>query len=163
MQGEPCPLLALSLSPLLALSVSPLPAVPPPCSVPGTAGLCCDPRLGSAAGCSFQERKEIFEQHLKGLKLIQDGSFYSQHLAELTPGFSGMMCPWAAPVPLRLQLLGAGGLTGSFGQKGLFSPFLWEIEKNCGSLTSSLVSSDEQLIHDYFQSSEICWTSRVGR
>ncbi|XP_064243321.1 paraplegin isoform X2 [Passer domesticus] len=38
---------------------------------------------------TLQERKEIFEQHLKGLKLIQDGSFYSQHLAELTPGFSG--------------------------------------------------------------------------
>jgi len=40
--------------------------------------------------CSSQERREIFEQHLKGLKLIQDASFYSQHLAELTPGFSGM-------------------------------------------------------------------------
>uniref|UniRef100_A0A8B9S7F1 SPG7 matrix AAA peptidase subunit, paraplegin n=1 Tax=Apteryx owenii TaxID=8824 RepID=A0A8B9S7F1_APTOW len=38
---------------------------------------------------TLQERREIFEQHLKGLKLIQDGSFYSQHLAELTPGFSG--------------------------------------------------------------------------
>uniref|UniRef100_A0A8C3UTM6 AAA+ ATPase domain-containing protein n=2 Tax=Catharus ustulatus TaxID=91951 RepID=A0A8C3UTM6_CATUS len=38
---------------------------------------------------TLQERKEIFEHHLKGLKLIQDGSFYSQHLAELTPGFSG--------------------------------------------------------------------------
>uniref|UniRef100_A0A8C3UUM9 Mitochondrial inner membrane m-AAA protease component paraplegin n=2 Tax=Catharus ustulatus TaxID=91951 RepID=A0A8C3UUM9_CATUS len=37
----------------------------------------------------LKERKEIFEHHLKGLKLIQDGSFYSQHLAELTPGFSG--------------------------------------------------------------------------
>uniref|UniRef100_A0A8B9PPY3 Mitochondrial inner membrane m-AAA protease component paraplegin n=1 Tax=Apteryx owenii TaxID=8824 RepID=A0A8B9PPY3_APTOW len=37
----------------------------------------------------LKERREIFEQHLKGLKLIQDGSFYSQHLAELTPGFSG--------------------------------------------------------------------------
>lgn len=38
---------------------------------------------------SLQERREIFEQHLKGLKLIQDASFYSQRLAELTPGFSG--------------------------------------------------------------------------
>uniref|UniRef100_A0A8B9SQQ3 Mitochondrial inner membrane m-AAA protease component paraplegin n=1 Tax=Anas platyrhynchos TaxID=8839 RepID=A0A8B9SQQ3_ANAPL len=37
----------------------------------------------------LKERREIFEQHLKGLKLIQDASFYSQHLAELTPGFSG--------------------------------------------------------------------------
>lgn len=43
-----------------------------------------------SALCSSQERREIFEQHLKGLKLIQDASFYSQHLAELTPGFSGM-------------------------------------------------------------------------
>uniref|UniRef100_A0A8D0F7B5 Mitochondrial inner membrane m-AAA protease component paraplegin n=1 Tax=Strix occidentalis caurina TaxID=311401 RepID=A0A8D0F7B5_STROC len=38
---------------------------------------------------TLQERREIFEQHLKGLKLIQDASFYSQRLAELTPGFSG--------------------------------------------------------------------------
>lgn len=76
--------------------------------------------MGSVAGCPLQERKEIFEHHLKGLKLIQDGSFYSQHLAELTPGFSGMMCSWAAPAPFRLELLGAGGLAGSFGQKGLF-------------------------------------------
>ncbi|NXH77746.1 SPG7 protein, partial [Hydrobates tethys] len=38
---------------------------------------------------TLQERREIFEQHLKGLKLIQEASFYSQHLAELTPGFSG--------------------------------------------------------------------------
>lgn len=40
--------------------------------------------------CSLQERREIFEQHLKALKLSQAGSFYSQRLAELTPGFSGM-------------------------------------------------------------------------
>ncbi|XP_060643888.2 mitochondrial inner membrane m-AAA protease component paraplegin isoform X1 [Anolis sagrei] len=38
---------------------------------------------------TLQERREIFEQHLKGLKLSQTGSFYSQRLAELTPGFSG--------------------------------------------------------------------------
>uniref|UniRef100_A0A670YYH3 SPG7 matrix AAA peptidase subunit, paraplegin n=1 Tax=Pseudonaja textilis TaxID=8673 RepID=A0A670YYH3_PSETE len=37
----------------------------------------------------LKERREIFEQHLKGLKLSQPGSFYSQRLAELTPGFSG--------------------------------------------------------------------------
>lgn len=43
----------------------------------------CLPRL-------WQERREIFEQHLKGLKLTQPSSFYSQRLAELTPGFSGM-------------------------------------------------------------------------
>ncbi|XP_071973538.1 mitochondrial inner membrane m-AAA protease component paraplegin [Engystomops pustulosus] len=38
---------------------------------------------------TLQERKEIFEQHLKSLKLTQPGSFYSLRLAELTPGFSG--------------------------------------------------------------------------
>ncbi|KAM7146603.1 mitochondrial inner membrane m-AAA protease component paraplegin [Macrochelys suwanniensis] len=38
---------------------------------------------------TLQERREIFEQHLKSLKLTQTGSFYSQRLAELTPGFSG--------------------------------------------------------------------------
>uniref|UniRef100_A0A8C0GCP5 Mitochondrial inner membrane m-AAA protease component paraplegin n=1 Tax=Chelonoidis abingdonii TaxID=106734 RepID=A0A8C0GCP5_CHEAB len=38
---------------------------------------------------TLQERREIFEQHLKSLKLTQAGSFYSQRLAELTPGFSG--------------------------------------------------------------------------
>lgn len=38
----------------------------------------------------FQERKEIFEQHLKILKLTQPANFYSLRLAELTPGFSGV-------------------------------------------------------------------------
>nr|DBA16920.1 TPA: hypothetical protein GDO54_002447 [Pyxicephalus adspersus] len=38
---------------------------------------------------TLQERREIFEQHLKSLKLTQPGTFYSQRLAELTPGFSG--------------------------------------------------------------------------
>ncbi|CAJ0955802.1 unnamed protein product [Ranitomeya imitator] len=38
---------------------------------------------------TLQERREIFEQHLKSLKLTQPGSFYSLRLAELTPGFSG--------------------------------------------------------------------------
>lgn len=37
----------------------------------------------------FQERKEIFEQHLKILKLSHPADFYSLRLAELTPGFSG--------------------------------------------------------------------------
>uniref|UniRef100_A0A4X1TBM0 Mitochondrial inner membrane m-AAA protease component paraplegin n=1 Tax=Sus scrofa TaxID=9823 RepID=A0A4X1TBM0_PIG len=37
----------------------------------------------------LKERREIFEQHLKSLKLTQASSFYSQRLAELTPGFSG--------------------------------------------------------------------------
>lgn len=39
---------------------------------------------------SSQERKEIFEQHLKSLKLSQPANVYSQRLAELTPGFSGV-------------------------------------------------------------------------
>uniref|UniRef100_A0A4W4GY75 Mitochondrial inner membrane m-AAA protease component paraplegin n=1 Tax=Electrophorus electricus TaxID=8005 RepID=A0A4W4GY75_ELEEL len=34
-------------------------------------------------------RKEIFEQHLKILKLSHPADYYSQRLAELTPGFSG--------------------------------------------------------------------------
>lgn len=38
---------------------------------------------------TLQERKEIFEQHLKSLKLSQPANVYSQRLAELTPGFSG--------------------------------------------------------------------------
>uniref|UniRef100_A0A8C1QN28 Mitochondrial inner membrane m-AAA protease component paraplegin n=1 Tax=Cyprinus carpio TaxID=7962 RepID=A0A8C1QN28_CYPCA len=37
----------------------------------------------------LKERKEIFEQHLKILKLTQPANFYSLRLAELTPGFSG--------------------------------------------------------------------------
>uniref|UniRef100_A0A8C8Z933 Mitochondrial inner membrane m-AAA protease component paraplegin n=1 Tax=Prolemur simus TaxID=1328070 RepID=A0A8C8Z933_PROSS len=37
----------------------------------------------------LKERREIFEQHLKSLKLTQASTFYSQRLAELTPGFSG--------------------------------------------------------------------------
>ncbi|XP_059762002.1 paraplegin isoform X3 [Balaenoptera ricei] len=38
---------------------------------------------------TLQERREIFEQHLENLKLTRASSFYSQRLAELTPGFSG--------------------------------------------------------------------------
>ncbi|XP_004471976.1 mitochondrial inner membrane m-AAA protease component paraplegin isoform X2 [Dasypus novemcinctus] len=38
---------------------------------------------------TLQERREIFEQHLQSLKLTQASGFYSQRLAELTPGFSG--------------------------------------------------------------------------
>uniref|UniRef100_S4R5A2 SPG7 matrix AAA peptidase subunit, paraplegin n=1 Tax=Petromyzon marinus TaxID=7757 RepID=S4R5A2_PETMA len=38
---------------------------------------------------TLQERREIFEQHLKSLKLAQLETHYSQRLAELTPGFSG--------------------------------------------------------------------------
>uniref|UniRef100_A0A673A6Q6 Mitochondrial inner membrane m-AAA protease component paraplegin n=1 Tax=Sphaeramia orbicularis TaxID=375764 RepID=A0A673A6Q6_9TELE len=37
----------------------------------------------------LKERKEIFEQHLKFLKLNQPANFYSLRLAELSPGFSG--------------------------------------------------------------------------
>ncbi|KAK7169713.1 hypothetical protein R3I94_000070 [Phoxinus phoxinus] len=38
---------------------------------------------------TLQERKEIFEQHLKILKLTRPADFYSLRLAEFTPGFSG--------------------------------------------------------------------------
>uniref|UniRef100_A0A3Q3DSI6 SPG7 matrix AAA peptidase subunit, paraplegin n=1 Tax=Hippocampus comes TaxID=109280 RepID=A0A3Q3DSI6_HIPCM len=38
---------------------------------------------------TLQERMEIFEQHLKILKLTQPANFYSLRLAELSPGFSG--------------------------------------------------------------------------
>uniref|UniRef100_A0A8C7R917 Mitochondrial inner membrane m-AAA protease component paraplegin n=1 Tax=Oncorhynchus mykiss TaxID=8022 RepID=A0A8C7R917_ONCMY len=37
----------------------------------------------------LKERKEIYEQHLKILKLTHPASSYSLRLAELTPGFSG--------------------------------------------------------------------------
>uniref|UniRef100_A0A8C4NWR7 Mitochondrial inner membrane m-AAA protease component paraplegin n=1 Tax=Dicentrarchus labrax TaxID=13489 RepID=A0A8C4NWR7_DICLA len=37
----------------------------------------------------LKERREIYEQHLKILKLTQPANFYSLRLAELTPGFSG--------------------------------------------------------------------------
>uniref|UniRef100_A0A8C5BK74 SPG7 matrix AAA peptidase subunit, paraplegin n=1 Tax=Gadus morhua TaxID=8049 RepID=A0A8C5BK74_GADMO len=37
----------------------------------------------------LKERKEIYEQHLKILKLTQPADVYSLRLAELTPGFSG--------------------------------------------------------------------------
>lgn len=36
------------------------------------------------------ERKQIFEQHLKGIQLEYKPTTYSQRLAFLTPGFSGM-------------------------------------------------------------------------
>uniref|UniRef100_A0A8C7G9B2 Mitochondrial inner membrane m-AAA protease component paraplegin n=1 Tax=Oncorhynchus kisutch TaxID=8019 RepID=A0A8C7G9B2_ONCKI len=38
---------------------------------------------------TLQERKEIYEQHLKILKLTHPAGSYSLRLAELTPGFSG--------------------------------------------------------------------------
>nr|XP_033797186.1 paraplegin isoform X1 [Geotrypetes seraphini] len=38
---------------------------------------------------TLQERSEIYEQHLKSLKLTQPSGAYSQRMAELTPGFSG--------------------------------------------------------------------------
>uniref|UniRef100_A0A8D1TD87 AAA+ ATPase domain-containing protein n=1 Tax=Sus scrofa TaxID=9823 RepID=A0A8D1TD87_PIG len=57
---------------------------------------------------TLQERREIFEQHLKSLKLTQASSFYSQRLAELTPGFSGRVLgaslSWeTAPPPSSLR------------------------------------------------------------
>lgn len=36
-----------------------------------------------------EERKQIFEQHLKGIVLDKEPSFYSPRLAALSPGFSG--------------------------------------------------------------------------
>ncbi|XP_045362646.2 mitochondrial inner membrane m-AAA protease component paraplegin isoform X1 [Camelus bactrianus] len=47
---------------------------------------------------TLQERREIFEQHLKGLKLMRASSFYSQRLAELTPGFSDPPVPAGADI-----------------------------------------------------------------
>ncbi|RWS28905.1 Paraplegin-like protein [Leptotrombidium deliense] len=38
---------------------------------------------------TLQERKEIFEQHLKGLKLEKKPANYSARMSQLTPGFSG--------------------------------------------------------------------------
>ncbi|RWS06773.1 Paraplegin-like protein, partial [Dinothrombium tinctorium] len=38
---------------------------------------------------TLSERKEIFEQHMKSLKLEKEPSHYSLRLAQLTPGFSG--------------------------------------------------------------------------
>lgn len=37
----------------------------------------------------LDERKQIFEQHMKGIALEHPASNYSQNLAYLTPGFSG--------------------------------------------------------------------------
>lgn len=38
---------------------------------------------------TFEERKEIFEQHLKPIKLEKSPSEYATRMAQLTPGFSG--------------------------------------------------------------------------
>ncbi|XP_067004008.2 mitochondrial inner membrane m-AAA protease component paraplegin [Anabrus simplex] len=38
---------------------------------------------------TLQERKEIFEYHLKSIVLEKEPSYYSRRLAHLTPGFSG--------------------------------------------------------------------------
>ncbi|XP_043463268.1 paraplegin [Leptopilina heterotoma] len=38
---------------------------------------------------TLSERREIFEQHLKGIKLVKEPSAYSLQLAHMTPGFSG--------------------------------------------------------------------------
>lgn len=38
---------------------------------------------------TLEERQEIFEQHLKSIKLEKGPSFYSRRMAYLTPGFSG--------------------------------------------------------------------------
>lgn len=127
--------------------------------------------LSSGILCSLQERREIFEQHLKGLKLIQDASFYSQHLAELTPGFSGMTCcvlvcgaaPPAAALllQLKLELFGCLVLTGYLDLKGFFSSSLLHLCGNSGNLTSSLLSSDEQLFVAIFSLLKLLGLSMV--
>lgn len=38
---------------------------------------------------TLEERKEIFEHHLKSIKMEKTPSFYSKRMASLTPGFSG--------------------------------------------------------------------------
>ena len=38
---------------------------------------------------TLEERRQIFEQHLKGIKLEKSPTAYSMRLAHLTPGFSG--------------------------------------------------------------------------
>ena len=35
------------------------------------------------------EREEIFQQHLKGIKIEKDAVYYAKRLAQLTPSFSG--------------------------------------------------------------------------
>jgi len=40
---------------------------------------------------TLEERKQIFEQHLKGISLENSPQHYSKRLAHLTPGFSGML------------------------------------------------------------------------
>lgn len=120
-----CPLVAMSPSVVAAKGLL------LPCSLPALEAAAPEGFLGSDVLCSLQERREIFEQHLKGLKLIQEASFYSQRLAELTPGFSGTTC-W-----VLLELLycsctssavqaGASGLLSYnrvFWSKGLFGFF----------------------------------------
>ncbi|XP_055268895.1 paraplegin isoform X2 [Moschus berezovskii] len=61
-------------------------SVPPPCPASPTQRRS---RRSTSCWWRWTERKEIFEQHLKSLKLTRASSFYSQRLAELTPGFSG--------------------------------------------------------------------------
>ena len=38
---------------------------------------------------TLEERQEIFEHHLKSIKMEKEPSFYSKRMASLTPGFSG--------------------------------------------------------------------------
>uniref|UniRef100_A0A669BVL5 SPG7 matrix AAA peptidase subunit, paraplegin n=1 Tax=Oreochromis niloticus TaxID=8128 RepID=A0A669BVL5_ORENI len=54
---------------------------------------------------TLQERKEIFEQHLKILKLTQPANFYSLRLAELTPGFSGSLLAYVLCSVKRSKIL----------------------------------------------------------
>jgi spastic paraplegia 7 len=40
---------------------------------------------------TLEERKEIFEHHLKVIKLENKPEFYAKRMAFLTPGFSGKL------------------------------------------------------------------------
>ena len=53
---------------------------------------------------TFEERDEIFQHHLKGIKLMSSPATYSKRMASLTPGFSGnhqLFCFlfFAVPIP----------------------------------------------------------------
>lgn len=117
-----CPLVAMSPSVLAAEGLL------LPFSLPALEAAAREGFLGSDVLCSLQERREIFEQHLKGLKLIQEASFYSQRLAELTPGFSGttswvllrLLCCFCASSAAQAGASGLLSFNRVFWSKGLF-------------------------------------------
>lgn len=46
---------------------------------------------------TLSERREIFEQHLKSIKLVKEPSAYSLQLAHMSPGFSGTLLSSITP------------------------------------------------------------------